>query len=85
MESKTIKCRDCGRILGEALEDFQYLRLGENANLFLPTRFSCRCGKPFVWQPKLPPDEQTETQLAIEKEWRNTLGRKPRVADTLEG
>lgn len=64
---KTRKCIDCGKFLGEILEDGQYLRLGENVNLWTQTRLSCVCGRPFVFRPKLPPDERDDNQLTTEK------------------
>jgi hypothetical protein len=85
VESIDVYCRKCGRKIGAAMDDSQYLRLGDNANIWLAIRIQCRCGFWLIWKPKDPPNEQTESQLAIEKEWRNALGRKPRVADKLEG
>lgn len=87
MIREKLYCRDCERFLGEALHDHQVLRLGENADIWVELRFTCKCGHPKVWKPKtLPAESQTDEEFAVERDIRLRLGRKqfgrpPRVAD----
>lgn len=78
-DRQVVKCYECGRVIGTAMEEHQYLRIG-NADLWNDTRISCRCGFPFRWRPKIPVDVQSEDQHFIEKNIRNLLGkRKQRI------
>lgn len=84
-----IYCK-CRKYVGDAALDYQVLLIG-NLECWSPTRFLCRnCGKSIVWQPKNPPDTQTDEEFAVEKLYRNSLGNKrvvgrpPRVADRLK-
>jgi hypothetical protein len=74
-DSRIIKCNVCGRAIGTAMDDDQYLRIG-NADLWNNTRVSCRCGHPLRWRPKIPNSVQSEEQHVIEKYIRNLLGKQ---------